>query len=252
MKPLTLARDLQRRKARERHQLFVADGVRAVEELLHSPLPIRAAVASPSLGDTARGSALRAALAARDVSILDVSERELADAANTESPQGILAIADIPSRRLGSLSIPGRARVLLLDAVQDPGNVGTILRTAAAFGVHATVALPGTVDLWNPKVVRSAMGALFRHPVLSNTWEEAHAFLTAGGFELWGADRAGVPPAELVAPERLALVVGNEGSGLTDAVSMHLARRVAIPIAQDIESLNVAVATGLILHHFRP
>ncbi|HEU4563972.1 MAG TPA: RNA methyltransferase [Gemmatimonadaceae bacterium] len=251
MKLLSLARDLQRRKARERHHLFVAEGVRAAEELLRSPLAIRGALASPALAVSPRGAALRDALHARAVPVQELTDRELADAADTESPQGVLVIAAIPRRRLEPPAAP-RARVLLLDALQDPGNVGTILRTAAAFGVELTLALPGTVDLWNAKVVRSAMGALFHRPVMGTTWEEADAFLAAGGFELWGADGAGTPLPAREVPARLALAVGNEGSGLTDAARARVARRVAIPIAPDVESLNVAVATGILLYELRP
>jgi TrmH family RNA methyltransferase len=251
VKLLTLARDLRRRKARERQRLFVAEGVRAVEELLRSPLRIHGALAAPALAASGRGAALREALAARGVPVQDISDRELSDAADTESPQGVLAIAAVPPRELPPPPA-GRARVLLLDALQDPGNVGTILRAAAAFGVHATLALPGTVDLWNAKVVRSAMGALFHRPVVSTTWDEADAFLADGEYELWGADGGGEPLPGLVAPGRLALAVGNEGSGLTSEARARVARRVAIPIAPDVESLNVAVAAGILLYELRP
>ncbi|MEP7065542.1 MAG: RNA methyltransferase, partial [Gemmatimonadota bacterium] len=160
-KLLTTARDLQRRKARERQQLFVCEGVRATEELLRSPLAIQGVLVSPSLLSAARGAALRAEVEARGIAIVEVDEREFDSAATTESPQGILAIAEIPVATPSALAIPPRARLLVLDAVQDPGNAGTMLRTAAALGAYATIAAPGTVDLWNAKVVRSAMGALF-------------------------------------------------------------------------------------------
>ena len=249
MKVLTLARDLRRRRARERQRLFVAEGVRAAEELLRSPLRPRAALVAPALAETTRGRALRALLEERRVPVQDATDRELAEAADTDSPQGVLLIAEVPARTLEPT--PGPARLLLLDGVQDPGNVGTMLRTAAAFGVLATLALPGTVDLWNAKVVRSAMGALFHRPALSSTWEEADAFLGAGGFELWGADAAGEPLGRATPPARLALVVGNEGAGLTAEARARVARRVAIPIAPDVESLNVAVAAGILLYELR-
>ena len=252
MRLLALARDLQRRRGRERQHLFVAEGVRTAEELLRSPLRLRGALVSPALGDAARGVALRESLVAHGVPLQEVTERELADAADTESPQGVLAIGEIPGRSLEAITATQPFRLLLLDAVQDPGNVGAILRTAAAFGVAATIALPGTVDLWNAKVVRSAMGALFHHPAFPSTWDALDPFLAERGIALWGAAGDGEPLPGLAPPERLALAVGNEGRGLTDETRPRLARRVSIPIAPGVESLNVAVAAGILLYSFRP
>jgi TrmH family RNA methyltransferase len=252
MKLLTLARDLQRRRARERHGLFTVEGVRAVEELLRSKVPIRGVLVSPGLSGAPRGSALRAALETTGLPVLEVSEREFASAAATDSPQGVLAIAVIPHWRLDELVLPPRARVLVLDGIQDPGNVGTLLRTAAAFGVSATFAMPGTVDLWNGKVVRSAMGALFQRPALDCTWAALDEFLRAHEIPVWSADPSGEPIDAIDAPARLALAVGNEGAGLSPEALARSERRIAIPIEPGIESLNVAVAAGILLHQFRP
>jgi TrmH family RNA methyltransferase len=252
VKLLTLARDLQRRRARERERLFVAEGIRGVEELLRSELVPRGALAAPSLADTPRGADLRAALEARGVPVLDVSERDFASAAGTESPQGVLAIAPIPDWRLDALDLGAGARLLILDGVQDPGNAGTLVRTAAAFGVSATLALPGTVDLWNGKVVRSAMGALVRHPALHCDWAALDGLLRAHDIPLWAADRDGESIAGVSAPPALALAVSNEGSGATAALRERAVRRIAIPIAPGVESLNVAVAAGILLYHLRP
>jgi RNA methyltransferase, TrmH family len=250
-KLLTTARDLQRRKARERQQLFVCEGVRATEELLRSPLAIRGVILSPALTAAARGAALRGEIEARGIPLLEVSEREFESAATTETPQGILAIAGIPDTSLDTLALPQRARVLVLDGVQDPGNVGTMLRTAAALGASATLAAPGTVDLWNAKVVRSAMGALFHYPALPVTWEALDPLLARNGIPLWGADAAGQPVEAIAPPTSVALVVGNEGAGLSASARERCERLVGISLAPNIESLNVAVAAGILLHHFR-
>jgi len=252
LKLLTLARDLRRRKARERTKLFVAEGVRAVEELLGSELAIRGVLVAPQLADAPRGAALLEALAKRaDVERSDISERDFAGAAETESPQGVLAIAEIPQRTLESVASVTPLTLLVLDAVQDPGNVGTILRTAAALGATATVALPGTVDLWNAKVVRSGMGAHFHHPCLHCTADALFAFLEREHVPLWGADARGESLNAQRRPPRLAIAVGNEGSGLTSATRDRASALVALPIASDVESLNVAVATGILLHELR-
>lgn len=252
MKLLTLARDLRRRRARERQGLFAAEGVRAVEELLRSPLDVRGAIVAPQLADAPRGAALLADLHRRGTTIAEVTALEFASAAETESPQGVLAIATIPDRTLDDLVIPARARIVLLDAVQDPGNVGTIVRTAAALGASAVLSLPGTVDLWNAKVVRSAMGAVFHVPAFSCTWEELDAFRLREKLVCWGADAGGRSLDELTPPDRLAIVVGNEGAGLSSGSLARVELLASLPISSTVESLNVAVATGILLYQLRP
>jgi TrmH family RNA methyltransferase len=147
VKLLSLARDLKRRKAREREGAFVVEGIRAVEELLRSKLSVTGLLVAPKLVDSPRGTALVEAARARALEVLEVDEKEFRSAAETDSPQGIVALAQRPDRSLESLDGAAPLRLLLLDAVQDPGNVGTIIRTAAALGATATIALPGTVDV---------------------------------------------------------------------------------------------------------
>ena len=251
MSLLTLARDLQRRKARERQGLFVVEGVRGVEELLRSPIPIRGALVAPRLADTPRGQSLRGLLETRGIMVEEVAERDFESAAETESPQGVLAVAVVPEHDLDGLLDGPSVRVVVLDAVQDPGNVGTILRTAAALGATATISLPGTVDLWNAKVVRSAMGAHFHHPCSSGTWDDIDRLRTERGMAIWAADAAGDSVESVEPPAHLALVVGNEGSGLSSDTRTRADRLVALPIASTVESLNVAVATGILLYELR-
>jgi TrmH family RNA methyltransferase len=251
LKLLTLARDLRRRKARERQRLFTAEGVRAVEELLRSPLALRGALVAPQLADAPRGAALLSSLRERGVDVAEVSPLDFASAAETDSPQGVLAMAEIPDRSLDALVLPPRARLVLLDGVQDPGNVGTIVRTAAALGAAAVLALPGTVDLWNAKVVRSAMGATFHAPAFSCTWDQLDTFRRRESVALWGADAGGLPLESLSAPDRLALVVGNEGAGLSPESLERVDVLASLPISSVVESLNVAVATGILLYQLR-
>jgi TrmH family RNA methyltransferase len=252
---LSVARDLQRRHARERQKLFVAEGVRVVDELLRSPLVIRGALSALTGAADGRAMALVNTLRERGIPVQEVSAAEFGSAADTDTPQGLLAVAEIPQHTLSSLSIDARSRLVILDAVQDPGNVGTIIRTADALGAVATVALPGTVDLWNAKVVRSSMGAHFHHPAFASTWGELTTFLADREIALWGADMAGEPLDTVVRdrggiPSPLALVVGNEGGGLSAEARKRAGKLVALPIAA-VESLNVAVATGIILYELR-
>jgi TrmH family RNA methyltransferase len=195
---------------------------------------------------------LVANIRARDLTLESVAANEFASAAETESPQGSLALARIPRVTLDEVPTGDSLRLLILDAVQDPGNVGTIIRTALAMGADATIALPGTVDLWNAKVVRSAMGAHFHHTAIHATWDELSAFRSRRGLVLWGADASGIPiPSPSPIPKCLGLVVGNEGAGLTEVVRSSCDRLVSIPMSPRAESLNVAVATGILLHEVR-
>lgn len=249
---LTLARDLKRRKARERQGLFVAEGLRTVEALLASPLRVRGVLVSDQLERTPRGAELLAAINTRGVEVVRVSDVDFESAADTEQPQGVLAVAEQPQRPLDALTLADGARLLVLDGIQDPGNVGTLLRSAAALGAPATIVLPGTVDPWNAKVVRSAVGHQFRHPPILATVAELRAFLAAQGCALWGASADGAPLGQVPVPARLAVAVGNEGSGLSAELRDACHEMVSIPMAADAESLNVAVAAGILLHVLRP
>lgn len=263
MKLLSTARDLTRRRARERTGLFIAEGVRTVEELLASPLgatgsgALRGALVSPALTATERGAALRAALESRcaavGVPFDEISDTDLASASDTDAPQGVVVVAKQLEQSFEQLSLGVDARLVVLDAVQDPGNVGTILRTAEALGTDGVVALPGSADLWNSKVVRGAMGSLFRLPAFRATPDALVAFCAEQRVELWTADGAGEPADSWQgrAPDRLAIVVGNEGSGVSSALAQVAQRSVAVPV-RTVESLNVAIATGILLYALRP
>jgi TrmH family RNA methyltransferase len=163
----------------------------------------------------------------------------------------VIAIGEIPARSFDTLEIRSVCRLLLLDGVQDPGNVGTILRTAAALGATATIALPGTVDLWNPKVIRSSMGAQFAHPAFHADSDETLAFLDRNKIDLWAADAGGSALNRGDAPARLALAVGNEGSGLSPEIIAKARKTISLPVTAGVESLNVAVAAGIILYELR-
>lgn len=251
MQLLTLARDLKRRKARERQSLFVAEGVRTVEELLRSSLNIEGALTTAALSRTPRGEALLTALAGRGVAVTEVAEAEFLSAAETDHPQGVLAIAAIREQPLGALTLPPVARLLVLDGVQDPGNVGTLVRTSAALGVAAVIALPGTADPWSAKAVRSAVGAQFRLRTCSAESSELLSFLTAQRVALWGSASDGAPVESVTPPARLALAVGNEGAGLSEALRAAATLTVSLPMRGEVESLNVAVAAGILMYALR-
>jgi RNA methyltransferase, TrmH family len=240
-------RALNRRAGRQETGLFLAEGVRLVEDLLVSSIEPEVAVIVPSLEDTPRGAALVEALSRR-LRVERVAEHDLAHIAATDTPQGVVVAARIPRVTLRDAPLAERMLVVLLDAVQDPGNFGTIVRSADAFGAGLVVALPGTVDPWNPKAVRSAAGSSLRVPIVEADADAAVAHLRAAGFRILGAAADGQPVETLRSADRIALVLGNEGAGLGAPVRAMLDEAVAVPIRGAAESLNVGVAAGILLY----
>lgn len=244
----TLIRDLHRRKARERRDLALAEGVRLVEEMLQAGVPCKGAAVSPQLATTPRGRALQDALEAAGVPLTHCSEDELAELAATEHPQGVVAVYAPRAWTLDDLRPTPGHPLVILDAVQDPGNVGTIARTAFALGASGLIALPGTADLVNPKVVRGAMGALFRLPHLSADDGGVATWLAETGVRVWVTEVKGERLQGEASTETLALVLGNEGAGVREEWIARADRLVSIPIRDEAESLNVAIAAGIMLH----
>src|SRR5881275_1361367 len=248
-------RDLQRRKARGRRGLALIEGVRLVEEALAAGVAFKGALVAPDLARTARGTALVAELQGHAVAVEAVGARVFAQLADTETPQGIIAIIE-PRRWNASEFVPPPGAVaLVIDGVQDPGNVGTLIRTAHALGAAGTVVLRGTADPTSPKALRAAMGATFRHPVVPLDDAGFIAWARKLTVTLWAAAADGVPLHRAMAKEEvgrgdgpIAVIVGNEGAGIRPQLNAVAAQRVAIPLAQGAESLNVAVAAGILLY----
>lgn len=240
-------RALHRRKGREEAGEFLVEGIRQVEDLIASPVVPRLALVSPSLEDTPRGTELSARLRAIATTV-GVTDPELGQLATTETTQGVLVVASIPRIALGDVTLDQRALLIVLDGVQDPGNLGTLVRTADAFGVRGVIALPGTVDAWNSKVVRSAAGSLFRTPVVHTGVDAAGRWLRSERYRVYAAESGGTPVDSMVPAARRALVVGNEGAGLSADARALADEHVAIPMPGHAESLNVAIAAGILLY----
>ena len=213
-----------------------------------------------SLARSSRGTALRVALENHAVPVQDVPARAFAALADTETPQGVLAVVEPRRWTADDVSLAGSASapapvLLVIDGVQDPGNVGTLVRTAHALGARASIALRGTADVWGPKALRAAMGATFRHPVLTFDDEAFIAWARRHDVTLWAGAADGEPLARALGKADdtrdkgvIAVIVGNEGAGIRPHLNAVAARRVAIPLAQGAESLNVAVAAGILLY----
>ncbi len=235
-------RKLQNRsRARREEAAFVIEGLRLVEDALESGEVPKTVLVRPNLND--RGQQLRAALAARGVPIVEVSEAVLAAASDTRTPQGMLAVMPAPGR-----AIPDHADLwLVLDGLRDPGNLGTILRTAAAAGVDAVLLPPGTADAYAPKVIRAAMGAHFRLPIQMVSWDELPGMLA--GSELFLADAGGeLPYTRANLRDPTALIIGGEAQGASEQILQLSPRRVSIPMPGGSESLNAAAAAAILIY----
>ena len=240
-------RDLRRRRIRESEGHFLAEGVRVVEDLLGSSIPIRWLAVASSLGDTERGGALLHEVGRRGLPLRVLPDADFERHAATDSPQGVIAVAEIPRWSLDDLhGSPTSGVVLVLDAVQDPGNFGTLVRSAEALGAAGVIALPGTVDAWNAKAVRAAVGSSFRQPIVPAPWDEARDWLRAAGFCILAAEVGGEPVR--AGAGKAALVVGNEGGGVSPEVLAAADLRVGIPLRGRAESLNVAAAAAILLY----
>ena len=241
-----LVRDLRLRKGRERRGLTLAEGVRLVEEALAAGVTIRQVLSSPALESTARGRRLQADLITSGHPVEAIGEKEFDSLAATENPQGILAVIEPPSWNFEQVRVEAGKPALVLDAVQDPGNVGTLIRTAWGLGAAGVISLPGTAEITNPKVLRASMGGAFRIPCVPATESELQAWTRQNRVTTLIADASAALPAR--GKRRIALVVGNEGAGVRESLHQWADEKVGIPLEQGAESLNVAIAAGILLY----
>lgn len=236
---------LLRRKGRSEQGRALVEGPRALAELAGAGLRIEIVVHTAAFAGEPDGASLLQSLAGAGARIEEVDDREMAGFADTSTPQGVIAAVEIPARNWDDLA---SRRILLLDGVQDPGNVGTLVRTAEALGAGGVVALPGTADPWGPKAVRAAAASVFRLPVLTADPDEAIAACEARGIPLWIADASGEPVRRAdPMPPAVALALGNEGVGVSGRLRAAGRRVVAVRLADATESLNVAVAGAILM-----
>lgn len=229
----------RRRKHRRKTGLFVIEGFKLLEEAVLCDSRIESVLATEDAQD--RCSDLLSNLS-DDVEITRVSEQVLSSCSDAVTPQGVLAVLQIPQQAVPEAT----SFVLVLDHIQDPGNLGTLLRTARAAGVDAVLLTEGTVDPYNPKVVRAGMGAQFALPVIEVGNSELHGMLA--GKAVWLADSGGgIPYDEVDWTMPSALVIGNEAHGSSPGVEKLAGGKVLVPMPGLAESLNAAVAGGVLM-----
>ncbi len=226
----------------------MVEGERHLSELLQSDWKILKIFATPQKAKKIK-SLIPLESAAE---VEEISSKKLTELAQTETPSGVLALVEKRSFALDAVA--AEKRVLILDNLRDPGNVGTLLRTARSLGWSGVVLLKGTVELYSPKVVRSTAGALFHLKIVEGiTAGETLNILKKVGFTVWVADsHSGVPPEACrglinQTPTKLALVIGSEASGVSQALLSQADQFVRIPLSEGAESLNASVSGGILM-----
>jgi RNA methyltransferase, TrmH family len=187
-----------------------------------------------------------------EVEILLLPQNILTSALATETPQPIAALVRPPVWSWEDLLVPGEKKIpliLILAGLQDPGNLGTILRSAEAFGATGIVALPGTVSAWNPKAIRASAGSVFRVPIVAATPEDAIPRLHGAGAKIHATLPTRAQPAPLVDwVQPTAVIIGNEGNGVPGSLITRADATITIPCPGPVDSLNAAVAASLLLY----
>jgi TrmH family RNA methyltransferase len=240
-----------RRKDREAEGAYVVEGVRLVEEAFQSGLTPRLVLYTNQLSE--RGKALLNGFSQRGAEVEEISLQLMESIAGTEAPQGILAVLPLTTDfEHGFHGLEPVDFIVVLDGIRDPGNLGTILRSAAAAGAQAVILTPGTTDPFAPKVVRSGMGAHFRLAILQMTWTEIHErFLQPGEnnrLAVYLAEAGDGPaPWELDLRQPTALVIGGEADGAGPEARTLVDGLITIPMPGKFESLNAAAAASILI-----
>lgn len=231
-------------RSRERREsgAFVVEGVRLVEEALSAGWPARLVLHTADLEP--RGQAVVEGFAARGVTVETVSDHVMRHASDTQTPQGLLAVLEIQPfpfpEKPGFIFIP--------DGVRDPGNLGSMLRTAAAAGVDMVCLPEGTVDVYSPKVVRAGMGAHFRLPLFTGSWQQIGGLLERSRAAVYlAAAGQSLPYTQADFRLPLALVVGGEAAGAGEQALALAHQQVHIHMPGGVESLNAAAAAAVLM-----
>jgi TrmH family RNA methyltransferase len=240
------------RAARDAEGLLVAEGIHLAEEALATGAPVVRAVVAPSLAETLEGRTLLRRLRERDVPTVEVEDSVMDGLQDARSPQPVLVLVRRGDASLARAvpGLPGIALIAVASGVQDPGNLGSILRSADAAGATGFVALGASADLFHPRAVRASMGSIFRLPAAQ---ESDPARLLARLKQLGIGTLAAEPGAELLYDlcdlrGPVALFLGGEGGGVSEALARQLDASVKIPMRAGVDSLSVAAAAAILLH----
>lgn len=245
-----LARTLERdRSARRREGAYVAWGIHLAQEALRAGAIVRQALLGPSLEESAEGRAVLRRLRALPLPRARTTTRILDSIAPGSGDQGILLVVELPGWDAARVLESKPSLILAAHGVQDPGNLGSIVRTSLGLGARALAALEGCADPFGSRAVRAAMGAQFTLPVACGAARPLLEAFRGAGLTLVAADPEGpVTPPEVDLRSPTVLLMGNEGAGLPRAILEGADRRVRIPMAPGVASLNVHAAAAALLY----
>ena len=240
--------ELKVKKYRNAADAFIIEGARSAEEVLESGWYILHAFVDVTI-DSARIRTISDKLEAGGVTVFEVTPEVMNRLSDTDSPQGILVVVRKKTCELNDFNQNHEGLLLVLDEVRDPGNLGTMIRTADAAGIDGIILLDGCTDVFAPKAVRSAMGSLFHLPIRNEqNKNEFISWCRENNWSLWSSSLEGgksIYGEELA--DRTALVIGNEAEGVSSELLSASEKRVYIPMPGKAESLNAAIAAGIIL-----
>lgn len=227
---------LSQKKYRQKHQLFIAEGVKVVNELLNSSLKVDTIFATDDFKTSIY-----------EDKIVIISEQELRKISNLKSPNKVLGVFRIPEEK----EFQNNGLTIALDAINDPGNLGTIIRLCDWFGVQQLICSKDTVDCYNAKVVQASMGSLTR---ISIKYTDLENYLQETKLPTFIADMDGENVYQSNLPKEAILIMGNEANGVSEEIKKVVTNKISIPRfgkIQETESLNVATATAILLSEFR-
>lgn len=246
-----MALSLQQKKYRDKYQLFILEGIRNAEMVIAKNISVQMCFFTQKAFTNERGKSILEQL---NCPCFEVPEHIYQKISDTQSPQGLMLILPIQNHNLDDLSTINKSGLyLILDRLQDPGNIGTIIRTADAMGVKAIICLNGTADIYSPKVVRSAMGSLFNLPIITKISEQdLLSFCQNHNLTLYATalDNSAKTSWDISYPQDCAIILGNEANGVSDNLLDKCNAKIYIPMKGDAESLNVANAGSMIMYEY--
>ena len=242
-------KSLKNRKYRDEKGLFFIEGTRFVREALVERADICKIVITDKFHDSPPDKELLDSVKHSEYETCVLTERLFREVSDTENPQGILAVVRKKTHSLDRV-LSDSSFILFLDSLQDPGNLGTIIRTADAAGADGVILSRGCVDLYNPKVLRATMGSIFHIPVLQDAdLKEAISIAKTKGFGVYAAHLKGkINYFDVDMKKRTAIIIGNEAKGISDDIAALADMPVRIPMPGRAESLNASVAAGLLMY----